>query len=139
MPPLPYLENAPKSEKDWLETLVRLARYLRGPDGCPWDRARSARDFAEDAYEEAGELIEAYDHSDNAHICEELGDTLFVLLASAVGAETEGRFTLEEVLINAHNKMVRRHDHVFGEQKATTAEEALASWNRMKANEKPRT
>ncbi len=133
---LPHLRANPKSELEWFEALISLARYLRTPDGCPWDREQTAADFAKYAVEEAGEYVHALESSDATHIREEFGDALFVLLASAAAAEEEGLFTLEEALAAAHEKMVRRHDHVFGEVKARTAEEATEAWNAAKALEK---
>ena len=59
-----------------------------------------------------------------------------MLLASAAAAEAEGRFTLREALEKAHNKMVRRHEHVFGDLKAASPEDAINRWNQMKARER---
>ncbi len=132
----PHLDRAPEDEKDWFEALTKLARYLRGPDGCPWDREHSAAEFAADALEEAGELLDAFAGGNNAEIEEEWGDTFFVLLASAVAAEAEGRFTLREALEKAHGKMIRRHEHVFGDAKASSPEEAINRWNQIKARER---
>lgn len=117
---------------------MSLARYLRTPDGCPWDREQSVVDFAKYAIEEAGEFVHALETSDSKHSREEFGDAFFVLLASAAAAEEAGLFTLEEALAAAHEKMVRRHDHVFGDVKAQTAEEATEAWNAAKALEKER-
>lgn len=128
----PLGNRKPETEGQWFEKLTALARYLRGPDGCPWDREQTSASFARYAAEEAGELVEAVDEDDNAHIAEEMGDTLFVLLASATAAEEEGRFSVKDVLAAAHEKMVRRHAHVFGEEKAESAEAAIDSWNRIK-------
>jgi len=135
---LPYINKIPENEEEWFKTLVLLARYLRGPNGCPWDQKQTSRSFANFAREEALELVEALDSGDNDHAAEEFGDTLFTLLASVAAAEAEGRFTLETALERAHEKMVRRHTHVFGGEKAATEEEAWASWNRIKAEEKKR-
>lgn len=115
---------------------MNLTRYLRGPEGCPWDREQTALTFAQYAVKEGDELVEALERQDNAHSEEEMGDTLFVLLASIAAAESEGRFTLASVLERAHEKMIRRHDHVFGENKAQTPEDAIAAWNRIKEEEK---
>lgn len=93
-------------------------------------------DFGKYAKEEAEELVEALERNDNGHSEEEFGDTLFVMLATAAAAESEGRFTLKSALERIHEKMIRRHDHVFGENKAMTPEEAIASWNKVKAREK---
>ncbi len=132
----PHLEKTPTTEQAWFEALANLARYLRGPDGCPWDRTHSAEAFGKDAVEEAAELVEAFQKNDRDNIEEEFGDTFFVLLATAAAAEEEGLFTLHGALKRAHLKMIRRHDHVFGENKAETAEEALQAWDNVKADEK---
>lgn len=126
----------PSTEGDWFEALIRLARFLRSPGGCPWDRERGARDFAGFAGEEVTELCEALDSGDNAHAEEEYGDCLFTLLACMAAAEAEGRFNMTASLKRAHEKMVRRHDHVFRTDRAATPEEALASWNSIKLREK---
>lgn len=133
---LPHLRFDPESEDQWFQALIDLARYLRGPEGCPWDREQSAADFMKYAQGEAEELVDAANAADNAHFAEEFGDTLFTLLAGAAGAEAEGRFQLVDALKAAHEKMVRRHEHVFGENKAATPEEAVASWNAAKQRER---
>lgn len=133
---LPHLTAQPVREADWHQALIDLARYLRTPEGCPWDQKQTARSFAEYHVEESAEYVEALDGDDHHHMAEECGDALFTLLASVAAAEAEGLFTYEEMLRYAHEKMVRRHDHVFGAEKATTPEEAIAAWNRMKAAER---
>lgn len=135
---LPYINRTPNKEAEWFQALIDLARYLRGPGGCPWDREQSSRDFAAFAAEEAKEVLDAYSAGDNDDIAEEVGDTLFTLLASVAAGEEEGRYTLKQILESAHEKMVRRHEHVFGDEKATTPEAAIDSWNRVKAKEKKR-
>ncbi len=132
----PHWTKTPENERDWFEALIALARYLRGPDGCPWDQEKTALDFGRYAREEAGEMIEALESDDHDHMEEEFGDTLFVMLATAAAAEAEGRFTLESALKRIHEKMIRRHDHVFGDTKARTPEEAIAAWNKIKTQEK---
>ncbi len=133
---LPHLEQPPRDENDWFSALIALARYLRGPDGCPWDRKQRAADFARYATEEAQELLEACEKHDAAHMAEEFGDCFFTLLAAAAAAEEEGLFRLEDALRGIHEKMVRRHGHVFGEDTAATPEDAVEIWKRAKAQEK---
>lgn len=135
---LPYLSKNPDSEQDWFQALADLARYLRTPEGCPWDREQNSRQFAAYAEGEVREFVEALDTTDHAHAEEEFGDAFFTLLASAAAAEEEGRFHLGNALRRAHEKMVARHDHVFGETKAATPEEAVEAWNRRKEEEKRR-
>lgn len=132
----PHWKKVPATEQEWYQVLADLARFLRSPEGCPWDRDQSSRDFAAFAREESLELIEAFDKGDNEHIEEEFGDVLFCLLGSAAAAEAEGRFALAHALQRTHEKMIRRHEHVFGENKAGTPEDAMASWNRIKERER---
>jgi tetrapyrrole methylase family protein/MazG family protein len=132
----PHLPSTPQNESEWLGALASLARYLRSPEGCPWDRKQTSRDFARFLLEEGGELQEALEGSDNAHKAEEWGDALFCLLCAMAAAEDEGLFTLEDALKRAHEKMIRRHDHVFGDNRALTAEQALDSWQKIKEAEK---
>jgi len=136
MDPLPYLAKTPDSENEWFGALADLARYLRTPEGCPWDREHNALDFSRFVADEAREYVEALESGDNSHAEEEFGDCLFTLLASAAAAEEEGRFRIANALQRAHDKMVRRHDHVFGESKALSPEDAVNAWNRIKEEEK---
>ena len=133
---LPHLHAEPSTEAQWFEALISLARYLRTPDGCPWDREQTTADFAKFAVEESSEFRDACAGSNPEAIREEFGDALFVLLAAAAAAEEAGLFTLKDALAGAHEKMIRRHEHVFGEVKAVTAEEATEAWNKVKAREK---
>lgn len=133
---LPHLTKQPENETEWFDALIRMARFLRSPEGCPWDRKQRAVNFAHFAGEEAVELREAFAKDDNPHITEEFGDCFFTLLACAAAAEEEGRFRLEDALRGIHEKMVRRHGHVFGDDKAETPEDAVDMWNKVKAQEK---
>ena len=138
-PNLPHLTHPPETELDWAQALINLARYLRTPEGCPWDREQSAADFAGHAAGELDELLEALRSGDAKHAEEEFGDVFFTLLASAAAAESQGLFSLENALQRAHEKMVRRHEHVFGNEKAQTPEDAIRIWNQVKAREKRNT
>ena len=86
--------------------------------------------------EEADEVGAAVTEGDREHIAEELGDLLFNILHAARIGEEEGAFTLETVLRGVRDKIIRRHPHVFGDAKATTTEEGLAHWERVKGEEK---
>ncbi len=134
----PHIKKPPVSEADWFNALAQLARYLRGPEGCPWDRKQTAKSFASYLQEEVEEFQEALRDSESDHIEEEFGDVLFCLLATAAAAEDEGRFSLRKALQSAHEKMIRRHEHVFGDERADSPEAAMDSWNRIKAQEKKR-
>ena len=118
------------------EELLNIVAELRGEHGCPWDKAQTHESLIKCLQEESGEVIEAIQKKDDENLCEELGDVLLqVLMHSQIAAEGQ-RFTIEDVVDMLAKKLVRRHPHVFGDQKALTAEEGLASWNAVKAREK---
>lgn len=118
--------------------LVALMARLRGPDGCPWDREQTLADLGRYITEEAAEVVRAIESGDMEAVEEELGDLLFNLVHAARIAEEAGHFDMVRVVEGAKEKIVRRHPHVFGDAKAATAEEVLAHWNRVKAQEKAR-
>ncbi len=116
--------------------LVLIMARLRGPGGCPWDREQTLKDLARYLREEADETAKAIESGDMAHVREELGDLLFNLIHAARIAEEAGAFDIRQVVEGARDKIVRRHPHVFGDAKATTKEEVLAHWERVKREEK---
>ena len=118
------------------DELLQIVAELRSDHGCPWDREQTNESLIKCLREESQEVVEAIEHRDDENLCEELGDVLLqVLMHSQIAAE-ERRFTIEDVIDMLAHKLVRRHPHVFGDQKALTAEEGLASWNEIKAQEK---
>ena len=119
-----------------LEDLKQIMTRLRAEDGCPWDRAQTHESMKQYLEEECGEVLAAIDNQDTENLCEELGDVLLqVLMHSQIAAEGQ-RFTIEDVVDMLAKKLVRRHPHVFGDQKALTPEEGLASWEAVKRMEK---
>ncbi len=107
-------EGAP-GEHPELDRLIRTIWRLRQPDGCPWDREQTHRSITKNMVEEAYEAVDAIDHSDAAHTCEEMGDVLEqVLLHSQIAADA-GDFDIDDVAHGLNEKLVRRHPHVFGE------------------------
>ncbi|NLN94283.1 MAG: nucleotide pyrophosphohydrolase [Candidatus Hydrogenedens sp.] len=133
---LKLLDKEPATTGEWFEALITLIRFLRSPEGCPWDREQTALDYARFCVEEGEELQEALLSGDNEHGAEECGDCMFTFLACAVASEEEGRFSIQEALKGVCAKMVRRHAHVFGKERATTSEEVLVSWQKIKEQEK---
>jgi len=134
----PCLRKMPESEGEGFIAILNLVRYLRGPQGCPWDRKQTAANFAGYVREEALELIEALKTGDAECISEEWGDTLFTLLAVAAAAEQEGVLEVGDALRGAHEKLIRRHAHIFGAREAETPEEVAEMWSAIKAEEKGR-
>lgn len=115
---------------------VRLIAELRGPDGCPWDRAQTHASLRPHMLEEAYEAVAAIDSGDWAHLAEELGDVLLqVVLHAQVGADA-GEFTIDDVVASIAEKIRRRHPHVFGGARAETAEQVAHGWDARKRQER---
>lgn len=118
--------------------LHEIVQILRGPEGCPWDREQTHRSIRKNLIEETYEVIETIDDDDPAGMCEELGDLLLQIMLHAQMEEEEGAFNVFDVIEGLNDKLIRRHPHVFGTVGAENADEALANWNEMKAEEKRR-
>ncbi|MFN7176008.1 MAG: nucleoside triphosphate pyrophosphohydrolase [Thermaurantiacus sp.] len=121
-----------------LARLVEVMATLRGPDGCPWDREQSFQTIAPYTVEEAHEVADAIARGDMDALKDELGDLLLQVVFHARMAEEEKTFSLREVAEGIVAKLERRHPHVFGAQKALSADEVTANWEAIKAAEQPR-
>ena len=119
-----------------IEALRRLIATLRGENGCPWDQKQTPDTLSVYVIEEIYELVEAIAADDTDAILEELGDALFQLLFVAHLYEQAGRFSLDQVLERIITKMIRRHPHVFGEDKVESAGEVKQRWRKIKQQEK---
>ena len=117
------------------ERLLEIMARLRGPDGCPWDRAQTRTSLKPFLIEEAYEVLEAIEAEDPAGLREELGDLLFQVVFHARLGEEEGTFTTAELLEGLIEKMVSRHPHVFGQASVGTPGEALAQWEAIKGRQ----
>ncbi len=118
-----------------MERLLEVMRRLRGPGGCPWDRAQTHESLVPYLLEEASEAADALLDGDPKEMAEELGDVLLQVAFHSVIGEEEGRFTYEDVERSIVEKLIRRHPHVFGEARAKTPEEVKARWEELKAEE----
>jgi MazG family protein len=118
------------------EDLVALQARLRAPGGCPWDREQTHQSLKTYLIEEAYEVLDALEHDAAGELTEELGDLLLQILFHSDIAKQAGRFDIADVISGIHEKMVRRHPHVFGSVKADTPEQVLKNWAQLKAQEK---
>ena len=116
--------------------LVEIMKRLRAPDGCPWDREQTHKSIKRDLIEECYELNDAIDEEDDAHIIEELGDVLMLVIFHATIGDEQGRFNEGDVADGIVKKMIYRHPHVFGEDKAASAADVLRKWDELKRKEK---
>jgi tetrapyrrole methylase family protein/MazG family protein len=118
------------------DELVRLMTRLRGPDGCPWDRKQTLPDLKPFVIEEAYEVVDAIDQNDRDALREELGDMLLEAVFVAEITREEGSFDIYDSITAIHDKLVRRHPHVFGDVIAGDAEEVLVNWEKLKQEER---
>jgi len=125
-----------ESAGEWFERLVALQARLRAPKGCPWDIEQTHLTLRTYLIEEAYEVLEALESGDDTKFAEELGDLLLQVVFHAQIAAEERRFTAADVVREIHQKMVRRHPHVFGEKRARDAGEVLKNWEQIKAEER---
>ena len=121
-------------------TLVDLMAALRAPNGCPWDRKQTHESLKPYLLEEAYEVLEVLDRQDRAKLPEELGDVLLQVLFHSQIASEAGSFTIEDVLEQLADKLIRRHPHVFGNGAAdrtpTNADQVVARWEDIKRTER---
>jgi tetrapyrrole methylase family protein/MazG family protein len=115
---------------------VALQARLRAPGGCPWDREQTHQTLKTYLIEEAYEVLDALDRDNPTELVEELGDLLLQVLFHADIAREAGHFDISDVISGIHDKMVRRHPHVFGNVQADTPEQVLKNWAQLKAKEK---
>lgn len=132
---IPITFNNKSLNRDF-SRLIELVKVLRGPNGCPWDKAQTHKSIRKNMIEEAYELVETIDTLDLNHMVEELGDVLLQVMLHSQIAEEDGFFNIYDVLEELNNKLIRRHPHVFGEERAEQANEALIHWEKIKQQEK---
>jgi tetrapyrrole methylase family protein/MazG family protein len=118
--------------------LYDIVVRLRAPDGCPWDREQTPQSLRSDLIEETYECVEAIGERDSEHIKEELGDIFLLATMIAYMHEQEGLFSVADVLNGLAEKLVRRHPHVFGDEKVKDSAEVLVNWARIKVEQEGR-
>ena len=123
-----------KSGDYFIELMGVIAR-LRAPDGCPWDRKQTPDSLKTYFVEETYELLDAIEKNDPDHICEELGDLLFMIMFLTHIFQEKDHFTMADVIQATTEKMVRRHPHVFDDFIANTEEEVRKKWYEIKSEE----
>jgi MazG family protein len=119
-----------------LERFLLLMSRLRSKEGCPWDREQTMASLRPFILEEAYELVEAIGGGDPESICEELGDLLLEVVFVNQIATEQKLFDLSRVIRGIHDKLVRRHPHVFESERVASAGKALERWEEIKKREK---
>src|SRR5438552_9561928 len=121
---------------DALVELQELTERLRRD--CPWDREQTVRTIVPHTVEEAYEVADAALAGDDAKLLDELGDLLFQVYFLALLLEERGEGDLAQVAGLVHEKLVRRHPHVFGDVEARTAGRVRENWERIKTAQEGR-
>jgi MazG family protein len=118
------------------DDLVQLMTTLRGPNGCPWDRKQTLESLKPFVIEEAYEVVDAIDGGDRAALLEEVGDFLLEAVFITELTREEGSFDVYDSIAAIHDKLVRRHPHVFGDAVAADADQVLVNWEKLKSEER---
>jgi nucleoside triphosphate diphosphatase len=122
---------------DAMTRLVEIMAKLRDKDaGCAWDVAQTFSTIAPYTIEEAYEVADAIQRDDMDELKDELGDLLFQVVFHSQMAREVGAFEITDVVEAINSKMVRRHPHVFGQEDARTADQQVAAWEVIKAQER---
>lgn len=119
------------------EKLMQIVSDLRDENnGCPWDRKQTPKSLVPNFIEELYEVIEAIEDEDDEALREELGDLMLHLVFQVQIAQEQGKFGMEDVLDAINNKLVRRHPHIFGDERVDTADKVKLNWELIKKKEK---
>ena len=122
-----------------IDELLQVMKDLRHPeDGCPWDIRQTSASIAPYTLDETHELLDAIERDDTENLKEELGDLLFNIVFHAQIADEKGQFSFDDVARGITDKMLRRHPHVFGEERDREfSDETLSEqWQALKQHEK---
>jgi MazG family protein len=105
---------------------------------CPWDREQTTRTIVPHTVEEAYEVADAALAGDDDKLLDELGDLLFQVYFLALLLEEQGTGDLAQAARLIHEKLVRRHPHVFGDVEAETPRRVKENWERIKREQEGR-
>ena len=128
IPPLP--------EQYSFENFQNTVAILRGPHGCPWDKKQTHQSIRDDFLQEAYELLEGLDRGDKQMILEELGDVLFHVVLQAQMGIDNGEFTMGDVIRHVNDKIIFRHQHVFGSPEDIIPAQVTLRWEQLKQKER---
>jgi MazG family protein len=118
------------------QDLVDVTHRLRSPGGCPWDREQTFRSLRQYVLEEAYEVVDALEAEAPDKLADECGDLLFQVVFLSEIAEERGQFGIDDVVRRIHDKLVRRHPHVFGDVKVDDAAHVVRNWEAIKDTER---
>ncbi len=134
----PHRDETTRADaRDSFDALTETVWRLRQYDGCPWDREQTHESIASNMIEEAYEAADCIESGDTAHLREELGDVLMQVMLHAQIAADAHEFTIDDVVRELNEKLIRRHPHVFGTHEAAhDGAEVLDIWDEVKREER---
>jgi tetrapyrrole methylase family protein/MazG family protein len=118
------------------DRFIDIVKELRSENGCPWDKEQSPDSLKRYLLEETQETIEAINNNNQQHIKDELGDILYVIVLLAQIHNEVNAFDIGDVIDSITDKMIRRHPHVFNDEKIETVAELRKKWLEIKNMEK---
>ncbi len=125
------------SESDQLNRLLHIMQKLRDPEnGCPWDIKQTFSTIAPYTIEESYELADAIAKQDFNEIKDEIGDVLFQVVFYAQLGKEQSLFDFESIAEHLSDKLIRRHPHVFANEKINNESDLQKRWNEIKNEEK---
>ncbi|MBU2876631.1 nucleoside triphosphate pyrophosphohydrolase [Aliiglaciecola lipolytica] len=130
-------ESGGLSHYPQVERLLSIMARLRDPEnGCPWDKQQSFETIVPFTIEEAYEVADAIEHGSMQDVQDELGDLLFQVVFYAQLGKEQQAFDFEGIAQTICDKLIRRHPHVFAEQKQTSVEQVSLTWDAIKQQER---
>lgn len=131
-----YLVISPLPDHTAFETFQNTVAILRGPHGCPWDKKQTHQSIRGDFLQEVYELLDGLDRGNKEMIIEELGDVLFHVVLQTQMAIDGGEFNMGDVISHVNDKIISRHQHVFGKPEELTADQVPMRWEQIKQRER---
>ena len=128
-------DSAQKSYTVEFDRLIEIMHALRSENGCEWDKEQTHESLRQYLIEEAYEAVEAIDSMDMNSLKEELGDLLLHVVFHARLGEEKGNFDINDILAGINEKLIRRHPHVFGENREKDIEKLKMDWEELKQKE----
>lgn len=116
--------------------LLKIMELLRSENGCPWDREQDHQSLKKYLLEETYEVLEAIDMNDKKKLAEELGDLMLQVIFHAQIGKEHRDFDINDVITGICRKLISRHTHVFGSDRADTPDEVVENWEAIKKREK---
>lgn len=122
-----------KEALESFERLLDIMDELR--EKCPWDRKQTFETLRHLTIEETYELADAIIENDTEEIKKEVGDLLLhIVFYAKIGSE-ENAFDIKSVIDSLNEKLIRRHPHIYGDEKVENSEQVKENWEQIKLKE----